>query len=397
MKRFYLLALTLALAALLAACHITPGATARPPAQVQIAGASALYLQSSTTAARALDAPDGAALYTITATGTGPAVWTDAAGNPVDVTVDRTLALTPEYLLMQYTSAAGTECAVVTVADGTLRPLARPPDAWDHIRVRAGSAYWISGGAICRTDLASLAVTDMSQGDRINGGSLIFLDASDNVHTLYLVNGMIDPANQIRIYYADGSPYDSLGWGSPDAYLFCGDHIEDEASGALYRIRSGASGLVANRYTLDETGLYIGADQVLDASLTEAHEYIAPEAVKPYLGNVAWADEYRAAVVAVDAAGDISAVTVRTASAMICDRPKQLSGGKLYVAYADRVAALDLATGAETTLANEAGVTDLEVVGDTVFLEKADGTYMLEGGTVSLYSSEPVEVKSVMQ
>lgn len=394
----------------LAACQVS-GPTARPPASVNLAGAQALYLQpgggKATHLAASITAPDGAVLMKLLGDATtGEATFEDDLGNPVTVTITRTLQLSSAYLLLAYDYAGGSGTALVTLATGELRALPVLPDNWDRIRVSGAAAYYVAGGAIYRVDLDTLAAADMSQGDRISGGSLVFLDASANVHTLYLVNGGIDPANQIRIYYADGSPFDALGWGSPDAYQLYEETVsptedfislEDEATGTIYRVRSTASGLSVIRVVLDATGVHQDAEQVLDASLIAAHDRLGTEAGKRYLNTVAFADETRAAALTV-VAGAITGCTTRTFSASIYDRPKRYAAGKVYVAYgAGGISAMDMAGGTETQLVDDAGITALEVVADQVFYSAPSGTWKYDtvAKTKELYSADPEEIVAV--
>lgn len=389
-----LLILTLTLSVL--GCTLS-GPAAKPPVSVDLTGAQALYLQAAS-GARSIIAPDGAVLMKLlTAGATGPATFEDDLGQPVTVTILRTLQLNDAYLLAELDYGEATLTALVTLATGELRAPPVPVDNWERIRVKAGTAYWVSGGALQRVDLDTLSAVDMSQGDRISGGSLLFLDASDNVHTFYLVNGMIDPANQIRIYHANGDPPDTLGWGSPTAYrLGDASTYEDEATGAVYRVFADTLGLRAIPVTFDADGVYEGASQILDASLTAANTVLAPSAGKRFLGNVAFADEDNVASLTV-AAGAITGSTKRALHTYA--QPTVYREGKVYTADAAGVNSMDMASGLGGQLIADTGIAALEVVKGQVFYSKDSGTYKYDPilDTTELYSADPAEILAVTE
>jgi hypothetical protein len=242
------------------------------------------------------------------------------------------------------------------------------------VRVAGSIAYYVSAGALHRVDLDTLTAVDMSQGDRISGSSLLFLDGNSNVHTFNIVTGSVSPLNEVRVYFADGSPYSTLGWGSPDGVLFCEDHIEDLASGKLYRVASAAGGLTYSSYTFDDAGIHIvGATVIGPVGLTERINAATGAA---YLKDMLYADASHVASVSVDAEGNITGAVVRDTAEPIHGQPRTYADGKLYVAYeSGTVAELDMASGTETALTSASGITDLEVVAGQVFYAKADGVY----------------------
>jgi hypothetical protein len=389
--------LTALLILALASCTLG-GRSTPPPASVDLSGAAALYLQAGPSS-RSITAPDGAVLMKLLTAGTtGVATFQDAEGQPVTVTITRTLQLSADYLLAELDYGETPLVALVTLATGELRGLPAPVDNWERIRVAGNTAYYVSGGAITRVALDTLSAVDMSQGDRISGNSLVFLDASLNVHTVNITTGSVSPANQVRVYYADGSPFLSTGWGSPDGVLFSENHIEDRASGKLYRVRVTTEGLVAAPYTLNESGIFLGTDAVLDASLTSAHERISSATGAAFLEDMIYGDATHAARVEVDSAGDITGLTVRTLTASMYDRPRAYDGSKLYVAYeSGDVVSVDIAGGAEAVLTADTGITALEVVAGDIFYSTDSGTYRysIAEDTTELYSADPAEILAV--
>ena len=193
----------------LAAC--TP--TLSGPTHVDIDGAKALYLEGAGPSPRieglfysGASSGSGELHALLPDNSTTAATFTDAKGEAVDVTITRALQLDAEHLLAEYTFDGGAGIAVVTLSTGAMAALEPSPDNWARIRVRAGVAYYVAGGHLQRVPLDTLAAEDISQGDVISPASLLFLDAAGNVHSFYLVNGSIDPANQIRIYPARRQP-----------------------------------------------------------------------------------------------------------------------------------------------------------------------------------------------
>ena len=82
----------------------------------------------------------------------------------------------------------------------------------------------------------------------------------------------------------------------------------------------------------------------------------------------------------------------------------QVEGDALFIGYdytpaaEYRIKSLDLAGGgAETAILAEPGVTAYEVVGDSLFYSKPDGTWRKDLVTeeVSLYAADPAEIKAV--
>jgi len=217
---------------------------------------------------------------------------------------------------------------------------------------------------------------DISQGDRIGSDSLLFLDASENVHTFNLVNGMIDPANQIRIYYANGDPVNVLGWGSPDAYLltsgYGGRYLEDEATGNVYGINSPLSSQLV---TFDATGVYHAAEQSIDAAFTITST-VQPTIGKAFLGNVAYQDGSKVAALTVSS-GAVTGATERTFSVAIFG-VMRFSNASFYAQTASGISKLDMMSGTEEAIISASGITDFEVLADQVFYSTPSGIYQYD-------------------
>ncbi len=404
MKLLHLLAIFGILSAGILLCSCAgPGGAANPPARIDLSGAQGLYLQGGGASrhARAITAPGGATLMKLTASTPTEATFEDAGGQPVTVGVTRTLQLDAEYLLMEYTLDGASGIAVVTLATGELRELAPAPDNWERIRCKSGVAYYVSTGHLQRVPLATLGAVDMSQGDVISSGSALYLDAAGNVHCFYLVNGSIDPRNQIRIYHSNGSPVDTLGWGTPDAYFLCDPSsfgstvLEDEATGRVWRIASGVGGLKASEFTFDAMGVYVGAPVILDASLISAHYVLSPATGKAYLDNTAFNSDTQVASI-TSIGGAVTGAVVRTF--FVYTQPTVYQGGKVYTADASGVNEMDMASGASSQLVAEVGITAIDVVAGDVFYATPAGTYQRDSaGNVSLYAPGPVEIEAVTE
>ena len=392
----------------LAGCQPPGGSPAhRAPVSVNIGGAHGLFLQGQgvSKSARVVSS-SSALLMRLNADATSaPAQYTDAQGQPVTVTVNRTLQLDAAYLLIDYTADGTAGIAVVTIADGTMRELPTLPDNWDRVRVKAGTAYWVTSGALIKTDLGTMASVDISQGDLISSGSLLFLDGAGNVHTFYLINGLMDVRNQIRIYFADGSPVDTLGWGSPDAYQLYERTLfpnlgnaafEDSATGRVYYLASGVGGLKTQEVTFDATGVYTSAPQYFDSAFIDGGTYAMPAAGKAYLSNTAIMGEQTVASVTLDGSGAITGANVR--SLWVYSQPTVYRSGKVYTADASGVNVIELSTGIGSQIVNAAGITAVEVVADAVYFSTPSGVYQRDGaGTVTLYSAVPVDVVPVTE
>ncbi len=396
MKNLFALLL---LAVLLSCTPFAPN----PPTRVDITAAKGLFLRDGAAppAGLYLNGPAASGeLYQLLPDNTTAAVtYTDAEGKTVDVTLTRTLQLDADHLLIDYTATSTSGVGVVTISTGALNTLTAAPDNWERIRTTPGVAYYVSGGALYRLDLPA-AETDISQGDRISPASLLFLDGQGNVHTFYLVNGSIDPANQIRIYYANGDPVDVLGWGSPDAYLLCqgygSTYFEDETSGAVYAVKDAtAQGFTAQPVTMDASGVNHGTVDVLDAAFHPAA--ISSTATgRVYLGNTLYmrADTGEVAALTLSA-GAITGAVKRTLSFPLTDRPMRYIDGQLYAASSSGISRLDIATGTEELLTTVADVTDIEVVADQVFYSTAAGIYQydtVDDGTTLYTGGEVVPV-----
>ena len=375
---------------------------------MDIAGAKALYLQDAgSRAIRAVSraVTGGGELHALLQDNTTEtATFTDAGGATVDVTLNKTLQLNADYLLVDWTNGTASGISVVALATGTMADLTVTPDNWERIRVRAGTAYYVSGGALQRLDLASMGATDISHGDRISGSSLVYLDAADNVHTFHYVSGNLAPENQVRVYYADGRPVYTLGWGDPGNMIFAQDAtatsfrivLEDEATAKLYRVgASNPEGFISQEIIFNDTGFDASpAATIYDPTYYSTYEISRPMAGKAYLDNTAFSVADFGKVVSLNVvAGAITSANLRTRAAFSYE-PIRFKEGKFYAASASGIDGLDMASGVEAAVLTTSGITDFEILSDQVFFSTASGVYQYD--TVSTqttpYTGEVVPV-----
>jgi len=143
----------------------------------------------------------GATLGVITDLGIAETVtFNDAEGLPVEVTVTKTVQLTPNYVLISYTYGDVDATATLDISTGALATVTVIPSSWTRIFARDSTAWYISGGSIYRLDLASGTATMLSdeakvysasgsyQTDSIDTGISRGLDPSSWVYADFLGN-----------------------------------------------------------------------------------------------------------------------------------------------------------------------------------------------------------------
>ena len=223
MKRYLIIFLAILA---LGACKpaVGPGTTGAKgkPTHASVAGAKGLYLASAgaskglapravarSVAGRDIVTATGATLGAITASGVpATAEFTDANGDTVTVTVDQALQLTPNYLLFSY-SGDYSGLAALNITSGAVAQVQAVPDNWALIYALGGTAWYISGSALVKTDLTSGASTVLSTGsevyDALSGSPVtpctdmgrseswqpdtwIYADAAGNVYALEAQN-----------------------------------------------------------------------------------------------------------------------------------------------------------------------------------------------------------------
>lgn len=406
MNRYLLILLALALT--LGACNLTGQDPVDPPTAVDLTGAASLFLQPGGGASKSVTAPDGAVLMKLLGdASTGEAVFENDLGEQVAVTISRTLALSSEYLMIDFDYADGSMVCIVEIADGELVELSPAPSDWRWIRVYDGNAYYVAGGSLRRLNLDTLASAVMSGGDIVNSASVLYMVPPGDVLCLYMVNGMIDDRNQLAIYYADGSPKKEL-WGSPSAYILCeaaagGKAVEDRESGAVYYIQAHEGDLISQRVRFDETGVH-GDDPVVlvdNFSFDTGCTRVSSEAGIAYFDNSAWAYNQQIATISLDA-GEIDTVSTYTATTGNLGKAVY-RGGDLYYALDTQtipgVRRYQLGAGLTETQIITDEITDFEVVSGEVFYCTDSKTYRYDLATklTELYADERVDIKAVME
>ena len=174
---------------------------------------------------------------------------------------------------------------------------------------------------------------------------------------------------------------DTLGWGSPDAYLLCERYgattgavaYEDDVTGEVWML--GGSPLMATHVTFDAAGVYTDAPLELAATF-DAFAVLTPPTGRAYLGGVALAASNGVNLVPTISAGVITGATTR--NLWTYEQPTVYQDGVIYTADVAGVNTVDMATGASGQLLSDTGITDLEVVADQLFYAKAGEVYQYD-------------------
>jgi len=407
-NRFFIILLLSTL--ILGACDLNPADSAIPsasPIRVNLSGAQSLFLQPDQSR-KSVIAPDGAVLMKILGDASvGEAIFENDLGESINVTITRTLQLSSEYLLIDFIYAEGNIVAIVEIANGTLHALDPAPSDWKWIRFYNGNAYYVASSSLRRLNLSTLTSTVMSGADAINSTSVLYVVPPGNVFCFYLINGMIDIRNQLAIYYANGSPKTNLS-GSPEAYRLyeraqSGMAVEDQATGAVYYIRSKDGDLIAERVRFGVSGVNADAPVVLDAGWPNAY-HIASKTGIAYVSDSVWGYDSNLARIVLDASGNINIVDTYAASKGYFNDNAVYRGGDVY--YADSVQATKGVrryqlgvTLTETQIITDE-ITDFEPVGEYVFYCGVDNkTYRYDLGTglTELYASTPIDIRAVTE
>ncbi len=378
------------------------------PTKILISGAKSLFLQSGGAKAKATTGGADTLLMKINIDNTPEvAEFVDADGQPITVTINRTLQLSSEYLLVDFIYAEDNIVAIVEIATGILHPIDPAPLDWRWIRFYNGNAYYVADSNLRRLDLNTLAMMVMSGADAINSASVLYVVPPGDVFCFYLINGMIDTRNQLAIYYADGSPKTNLS-GSPEAYRVyeraqSGGVVEDQETGAVYYIRSKVGNLIAARVRFGASGVNADAPVVLDSGWPNISR-IASEAGIAYFSNSVWGYDSNLARISLDVNGNINVVDTYTASQGYFNENAVYRGGDVY--YADNIQATKgvrrYQLGAmltETQIITDE-ITDFEPVGGDVFYCGADNKtyrYNLGTGLTELYADTPIDIRAVTE
>ena len=148
---------------------------AQKPVQASIKNTKGLFLHGSGISTSRMPSRNGMSFDTVTASGASlgavdasgvpiEVTWTDAEGAAVIATVSKAKQLTAEYVLLSYTSEAGSGTATLALSTGALAEVSVVPDNWDLIFARGASAWYVAGGAVYRMDLASGVAGKVSDG-----------------------------------------------------------------------------------------------------------------------------------------------------------------------------------------------------------------------------------------
>ncbi len=405
------LVLALILVAVMFSCNLS--SRTAPPTSINLSGAQALYLQAGG-GAKSITAPDGAILMKLLNDATtGQAIFEDAGGKQVTVTVNRTLQLTPEYLLLDFSYADGQLTALVTLATGELRALPADPDTWNRIRVKGGIAYYTASGNIYRLDLATLDSKIMNDGvgAQHQGGTLIVVNPNDCVFAFTMVdgNGWPNTNNKFFVYYQDGStPVDITGSSGAMLFLllYAGDYgdriVEDQATQDIYLLTFQAAQLVSQRMQFHDDGfIYVDPEQIIPAWTGGAAVRLSSASGGyPYLHQSLWGRDKT--VARLGASGGQIVAEVFAASEGYFNEAVNRAGD---VYYADRnqyvpgIRRYQLgAVLTETQVVTET-VAGFEVVKGQLFYSTASGTYRhdIAGGTTEFYSADPAEILAVTE
>jgi hypothetical protein len=268
--------LIIALIIALAGC--TPGVDPRPthgaPDGISVSGTKGIYLEAdsgitatkSLTLARDVVTSGDATLGTVTATGVPqPAVFTDAEGVAVDVTVTKAIQLTDDYVLLSYSyildGESIPETATLDLDTGTLAIVTIVPADWGRIFARGEKAWYVSGGSIYKMDLATGTATEISKrasaySNSGSGGDLTDLDSTrlwdsatwlfaDLSETIYAFTGgyqdfraqAISAGGTKKEFGFQAEAYQLYEW-QPANSISGGCHaLYDDATGSLYVIK----------------------------------------------------------------------------------------------------------------------------------------------------------------
>lgn len=183
------------------------------PMKASVSGAKGIFLASNSSAksikrtrgmqGRDLVASSGASLGAINLAGIPETVtWTDANGIATTATVSQAMQLATDYLLLTYASDSASGTATLNLTTGALASISVVPDNWSLIFARGSSAWYESGGAIYRMDLATGGASIISSGSNMwntntwaNSGSSswnsqtwIYADANGIVYAFYAMN-----------------------------------------------------------------------------------------------------------------------------------------------------------------------------------------------------------------
>lgn len=407
MKKIIIVAIVVAL---VAGCGGLIEPPPNPPAHANLSNPKALYLQSGNATrftGRAVATLSGADLMTVQADNSTTTVeWTDANGDPVTATVNKALTLDGSRILLNYTYGSTTETGVLDTATGDLTELAAAPDNWDRIRVRGVDAFYVSAGALVRTDFTTVTTTQISgSGETINASSSIFVNAAGDVFALYAVDGNLYPAtsNQFWVYPVGGGTRVDLT-GQADALALMqatgsgGVVVEDESTGNAFNVVADATGMTAARFILSSSAITQEAPVQISATVFTAMERLGGDTVQSaYL-----TDDAHVVTLAPDGSGGLTA-TVSAPDATVNTWAwvpgAQVSAGALFVDGTDagsyKVAKIIPDTGATSIVASDPDGTAFTAVGGTVFYDTPSGIYQTDGVTPTLYSSTPVDVQEV--
>lgn len=384
------------------------------PTKILISGAKSLFLQSGGAKAKATTGGADTLLMKINIDNTPEvAEFVDADGQPITVTINRTLQLSSEYLLVDFIYAEDNIVATVTLANGNLNPVDPAPGAWDWIRVKSGKMYYVAGGGVYRYDLASgsAAVMNAGVGAQHVNDSIIVLNPNDCIFVFSCVDGNIAPNtnNKFFVYYQDGStPTDITGSinALKFALLYKENYTnqfmsEDPSTQDIYYLRFEFDGIRYQRMQFYDNGyIYVDAEKVLGEWSGGANRLASESGYSHMQNSVFGYDQQLAKLNA--SGGNIVADTYTASQGYFNDAVYR--GGDVY--YADNIQATKGvrryqlgATLTETQIITDE-ITDFEPVGGDVFYCGADNKtyrYNLGTGLTELYADTPIDIRAVTE